>query len=671
MKNDVLFEMGVEELPASEMDRIKEQLLENAKNLLKESKIDLGKIECHVTNRRICLFIEGISEKQQDTSILKKGPSEKVAFLDGKPTKALMGFLASNQASENEILVQDGYVFINKKIDGKNTDQVLPELFKKLIESLKFTKPMRWGDGEYEFVRPIKWILCLYENKVLPVEIFGLRSSNQTQSHPYLGQTIAIDRPSEYVEVLRKSFVLVDETERIERIRQELIEIEKTYDLICEKDEEMIKKVAKITEWPLAIVGKFREEYLRLPAELINVTIKHHLSAFTTNRNGKITSHFVAFLDRPDGDLSKVVDGYQNVVNARLEDARYYLEMDEKYSLEQFNEKLKEMVFQKELGTLYDKVNRIEQISLYMVDRIGMSALSEKVQRAARLSKADIATHVVYEFPELQGVMGRIYALSSGEDAEVALAIEEQYSENLQTKVGAIIGVADRIDTIMGNLAVGNTPSGSKDPFGLRSKMETIYKTIVLHRWDIDIPELLELVLSLLRIQCDRGIINDFMSSRYYAFLSNLGFSYDVSRAVNHLWTKPLRGFLSAKALSEMANTEDFNTLCIGFERVHNITKNHNDTHFDGALFEKQAETDLLNQFVHVKSIVLESLKELDYEKGLRALIVLKPYIDEYFNEVFVMSDREDIRKNRLGFLKSIDNLFMLIGDLTQLVKRE
>ncbi|MEJ5230084.1 MAG: glycine--tRNA ligase subunit beta [Pseudothermotoga sp.] len=671
MKNDVLFEIGVEELPASEMDRIKEQLLENAKNFLKESKIDCGKIECHVTNRRICLLIEDLSEKQQDTSTLKKGPSEKVAFLDGKPTKALMGFLVSNQASENDILLQDGYVFINKKIEGKNTDQVLPELFKQLIESLKFTKPMRWGDGQYEFVRPIKWILCLYQNRVLPVEVFGLRSSNQTQGHPYLGKTIVIDRPSEYVEVLRKSFVLVNETERIERIKRELKEIEEKYGLVCEKDEEMIKKVAKITEWPLAIVGRFRDEYLRLPAELINVTIRHHLSAFTTNRNGKITSHFVAFLDRPDGDLSKVIEGYQNVVNARLEDARYYLEMDEKYNLEQFNEKLKEMVFQKELGTLYDKVNRIEQISLYMVDRVGLQAFSEKVQRAARLSKADIATHVVYEFPELQGVMGRIYALLSGEDPEVAHAIEEQYSDNLQTKIGAVIGIADRIDTIMGNLAIGNIPSGSKDPFGLRSKMETIYKTIVHHRWDIDIPELLDFVLSLLKIQCDRNIVDDFMSSRYYAFLSNLGFSYDVSRAVNHLWTKPLRGFLSAKALSEMASTEDFNKLCVGFERVHNITKNHNDMHFDGALFEKQAETDLLNQFVHVKSIVLESLKELNYEKGLRALITLKPYIDEYFNEVFVMSDREDIRKNRLGFLKNIDSLFMLIGDLTQLVKRE
>lgn len=671
MTNNALFEIGVEELPASEMDQIKQQLKDLSQNSLQEAKIDYENLLCFVTNRRISIWIQNLSEKQQDMTIVKKGPSQHVAFCDGKPTKALIGFLTANQASEDDIFVQEGYVYLKKKVEGKKSREVLPEIFKKVVSSLKFTKPMKWADGKYEFIRPVKWILCIYNSEILPLELFGVESSNITYSHPYIGRKIEIKRPQDYIDVLRENFVVVDEKERIEKIEKQLDELEKQKMFKCEKEKEMIEKISKIAEWPVAIVGNFKQEYLNLPPELIIVTIKHHLSAFTTFKDGKMTTSFIAFVDRPEGDFSKIIQGYQNVVNARLEDAHYYFQIDKRYKLEDFNSKLQEMVFQKELGTLFDKVKRIEKISLYIAEKVGLKNLIEKVQRAAILSKADIASHVVYEFPELQGIMGRIYAILSQEDSEVAYAIEEQYAEQLQTKIGTIIGISDRIDTIVGNLAVGNVPSGSKDPFGLRSKVDTIFRAIVFQRWDIDLEDLINMVLKLLNMQCGSQTIEDFMTARYYAFLINEGFTYDISRAVNHLWRKPLRGFLSAKAISKVANTEDFNKLCIGFERVHNITKNYTDTAFDGALFEKEAERSLLNQFIHAKSVVLESLKELDYERAVNSLISLKPFIDDYFNEVFVMSDREDIRRNRLGFLKNIDKLFMEIGDLTQLVKRE
>ncbi|MFN3282998.1 MAG: glycine--tRNA ligase subunit beta [Pseudothermotoga sp.] len=669
--NNALLEIGVEELPASEMDQIKQQLKDLSQNSLQEAKIDYENLLCFVTNRRISIWIQNLSEKQQDMTIVKKGPSQHVAFCDGKPTKALIGFLTANQASEDDIFVQEGYVYLKKKIEGKRSREVLPEILKKVVSSLKFTKPMKWADGKYEFIRPVKWILCIYNSEILPLELFGVESSNITYSHPYMGRKIEIKRPQDYIDVLRENFVVVDEKERIEKIEKQLDELEKQKMFKCEKEKEMIEKISKITEWPVAIVGNFKQEYLNLPPELIIVTIKHHLSAFTTFKDGKMTTSFIAFVDRPEGDFSKIIQGYQNVVNARLEDAHYYFQIDRRYKLEDFNSKLQEMVFQKELGTLFDKVKRIEKISVYITEKVGLKNLIEKVQRAAILSKADIASHVVYEFPELQGIMGRIYAILSQEDSEVAHAIEEQYAEQLQTKIGTIIGISDRIDTIVGNLAVGNVPSGSKDPFGLRSKVDTIFRAIVLQGWDIDFEDLINMVLKLLNMQCSSQTIEDFMTARYYAFLINEGFTYDISRAVNHLWRKPLRGFLSAKAISKMADTEDFNKLCIGFERVHNITKNYTDTAFDGALFEKEAERRLLNQFIHAKSVVLESLKELDYERAVNSLISLKPFIDDYFDEVFVMSDREDIRRNRLGFLKNIDKLFMEIGDLTQLVKRE
>ncbi len=671
MTNNALLEVGVEELPASEIDQIKQQLKELSENFLKEAKIDYQNLLCFVTNRRICVLIQNLSDKQQDMVVVKKGPSEKVAFSDGKPTKALLGFLAANQASQDDIFIQEGYVYLRKKLQGKSSQEILPEIFKRVVLSLRFTKPMKWANGEYEFIRPVKWILCIYNDQVLEFELFGVKSSNTTRSHPYIAKQIKIEKPQDYISTLRDHFVIVDEAERVQKIKQQLDELEMQNGFKCDKEEKMIDKISKITEWPVAIVGTFKQQYLNLPSELITVTIKHHLSAFTTTKDGKITTSFVAFLDRPHGDFSKIIQGYQNVVNARLEDAHYYFEIDKRYKLEDFNDKLKEMVFQKELGTLFDKVKRIEQISMYIAEKVGLKDMLEKIRRAAVLSKADIASHVVYEFPELQGVMGRIYAILNGEDSQVAHAIEEQYSDQLQTKIGAIIGISDRIDTIVGNLAVGNIPSGSKDPFGLRTKMDTILRAVVFQKWDIDLYDLLSMALKLLNMQCGEQIIESFVSSRYYAFLTGEGLTYDVARAVNHLWRKPLRGFLSAKAISKMMNTEDFNKLCVGFERVHNITKNYTDTTFDGALFEKEAEISLLNQFLHAKSVVMESLKELDYERAVNSLISLKPYIDNYFDQVFVMSEREDIRRNRLGFLKSIDALFMQIGDLTHLVKRE
>ncbi|MGE0033063.1 MAG: glycine--tRNA ligase subunit beta, partial [Pseudothermotoga sp.] len=426
-----------------------------------------------------------------------------------------------------------------------------------------------------------------------------------------------------------------------------------------------------IAEWPQAIVGKFDEKYLKLPEELITVTVKHHLSAFSTSKDGSLTCHFVAFIDRPKDDSSVIVKGYESVVNARLEDARYYFEMDRKKRLEEFNENLKRMVFRKELGTLYDKVVRTRELVQHMVKELSKESMMDRATRAAILSKADIATHVVYEFPELQGVIGRIYAILDGEDESVAFALEDQYSQEPESELGALIGVCDRIDTIVGNIAVGNLPSGSKDPYGLRSKADTIYWSAVRYRWDIDLVELLLTAKKLLNIDFDEGKLFEFMNSRYYAFLLSQRFSFDIARAVNHLWTRPLRGYLSAHALTKACQSEDFNNVAIGFERVHNITKNHPDKHFDGALFEEEAEIELLNQFVSVKPKVVESVSKLNYEEAIKHLSSLKPYIDRYFDEVFVMVDREDIRQNRLGFLKNIDELFMLVGDLTQLIRRD
>jgi len=671
MNNWVLLELGVEELPASEMDSIKEQLQVLVPNLFSEARISFGSCEVFITNRRIAVRLQNVSDRQEDVVLEKRGPSERVAFSDGQPTKALLGFLSSNGATLEDVFVKDGYVHIRKLVEGKNVCEVVPETLVKVITNLKFARPMRWANGDFEFVRPVKWVLALLNDEVIPLRIFDKNSDRYTMSHPYLEKWIAMRHPKDYVQVLKENLVIVDETARRQFIVEQLTEIERAYGLVCEKDPLLIEKICKIAEWPQAIVGKFDENYLNLPQELITVTVKHHLSAFSTSRAGSLTCHFVAFIDRPRDDFSIIVRGYESVVNARLEDARYYFEIDRRKRLEEFNENLKRMVFQKELGSLYDKVVRTQQLVQYMVEKLSKESVKDKAMRAAFLSKADIATHVVYEFPELQGVIGRIYALLDGEDETVAFALEDQYSQEPESELGALIGACDRIDTIVGNIAVGNLPSGSKDPYGLRTKADTIYWSVVRYGWDVDLVELLLTAKKLLNIDFDVDKLFEFMSSRFYAFLLSQRFSFDIARAVNHLWSRPLRGYLAAQALTKACQSEDFNNVAIGFERVHNITKNHSDRHFDGALFEEEAEIELLNQFVSVKPKVVESVSKLNYEEAIRHLSSLKPYIDRYFDEVFVMVDREDIRQNRLGFLKNIDELFMLVGDLTQLIRRD
>ncbi|MCD6551789.1 glycine--tRNA ligase subunit beta, partial [Thermotoga sp.] len=387
-------------------------------------------------------------------------------------------------------------------------------------------------------------------------------------------------------------------------------------------------------------------------------------------RKDRLTNFFVVFQDGPQPP-ENVVKGYERVINARLEDARYYFYKDLEISLEEMNEKLKEIVFQEKLGTLYNKVERIVKISRKICEELKFPEdFTDRVLEVASVCKADIASKVVYEFPELQGVMGRIYALKEGMDEELAIAIEDHYSESPETVIGSVVGMADRLDTIVGNFAIGNVPTSSKDPYGLKSRADTIFRIVRRNEWDVSLKELLTFASSLVSHHLSDEL-EDFFSTRFYQFLINeLGISYDVARAVNHLWERPLRGTLAAEALQKISEKPEFQDLFVGFERVHNITKKHDSKEFDGALFEKEEEKRLMNKFFEVKEKVLKALERLNYKEALQYLIELKPYIDDYFDNVFVMVKRDDLRMNRLGFLKNIDELFMMIGDMSHLVKR-
>jgi len=665
---EFLFEIGIEELPTTEVAGINQQLSERIPELLKSEGVELESFKVFIAPRRFGFVITGLSESTPDKIVEKKGPAINVAYdKDGQPTKALLGFLKSNDSSVEDVKIVDNYVYISKVQRGVKTEDVLKKIIPQIIQGLRFRKPMKWGDGKYEFVRIPHHILAIYNGSVLDMEIFGLKASNKTVGHRFvMDDYFEVSSYEDYVDKLKKFYVIPDMEERRKHILNQLEEFEQRgYEI--DKDEELIEEVAILTEYPKMISGEFLEKYLALPEELIKTTIKHHQRSFTVKRNGRITNTFVSFIDMPSDEKGNGRKGYERVINARLEDARYYYEKDVKVPLESFNEKLKEMVFQKELGTLYDKVLRIENISKRLVEYLELEKKSDKILRTARLCKADIGSHVVYEFPELQGVMGRVYALKDNEPEEVAFGIEEHYGNTPTTVEGAVVGIADRIDTIVGNFVIGNIPSGSKDPYGLRSKVDDIYTIVEKFNWDVDLKVLIQTACSELNKDIPVGLY-EFFESRFELYNSYL--RYDIARAVKELWSKPLRGILSAGAIMELVGSEEFEHLLVGFERVHNISKKHTSQEFDAAKFVQQEEKELFEKYIEVKPIVLDYIEHLNYAEALKTIIQLRPFIDKYFDKVFVMVEEEDIKLNRLGFLKTIDSLFAEFGDLTLVEKK-
>ncbi|ABR30496.1 glycyl-tRNA synthetase subunit beta [Thermosipho melanesiensis] len=659
-----IFEIGVEELPTTEVNNILLQLEEKLEKFFKEEELRYSGLTVFYAPRRFGFFIKKIDEKQKDKTIEKRGPSKTVAFDEnGNPTKALNGFLKSNNASIKDIEIRNNYVFLSKKVEGKKTEELLKEKIPQIIYSLNFRKSMKWGNGEFSFVRIPHWILSVYKGEILEIELFGIKASNKTYGHRFVDDNIVeVKSIEDYLENLRRLKVIALHGERKEKVLSLLKNYETSF------DEGLIDEVVTLTEYPILLEGRFLEKYLSLPEELITTTIKHHQRSFTVYKGEKITNKFLSFIDSPNGNVDLIKKGYEKVVNARLEDAKYYYEKDLKVPLESFNESLKEIVFQKSLGTLMDKVERIEKISEKICEELKIDYSDKKrVLRTAHLCKADIASSVVYEFPELQGVMGRIYALKDGEDYNVALGIEEHYSDVPKNITGAIVAIADRVDTVVGNFIVGNIPSGSKDPFGIRKKVDTLFEIPNVFSWDIDLLEVVKFSAELF----GKGIPNElfeFFEARYEVFNSNT--RYDIARAVKRFWKRPLRGRLIAQALMNIVDKEEFQSLLIGFERVHNISSKFDSCEFDSTKFLDNAEKELFNKYIELKPRILEALDNLSFDAALLYLVEFRKYIDSYFDNVFVMTKQDDIRMNRLGFLKSLDRLFLKLGDLNLLKKK-
>lgn len=673
--SEYVVELLLEEMPPADVDMIIKQLGPIVKRTLEKSKIGYENVEVFSTSRRFGFFVHGISDRQSDSIVEKKGPSQSVAYKDGKPTKALEGFLRSNNATpkETKIVEINGtpYIFLKKERPGRPTEEIIAQIVPEIFQSLQFKRPMRYGDGKYRYVRPLHSILSLMNDKIVEFELLGKRASNITKSHRYLEENVEIKDASEYEIMLKEKMVVIHVDARKSMIKSAILK--SGLDIV--KDDILVHEIALITEYPQPVVGEFRDQYLNLPEPVLKTVLRHHQRTFVTHENRKISKRFLAFQDGPILRSKNVKTGYERVINARLADADFYYKEDTSIPFERFNDKLDGIAFQRGLGTIRDKVKRIKIIAEDISKRLKIEGPDlQLIKRASTLSKTDLATSMIYEFPELQGIMGRIYA-SRTEDIRVALALEEQYmpdgleGEIPSDPIGAVVGIADRLDTVTANFAIGEIPSGSKDPYGLRKKVFGILRILNSFEWDLNLERESQIVGSLLEKEIPKKEFSEFFKGRLEIVLRECySISQDTARTVLELWKSPLRARLAAQTIDKYRKSEGFDDFIVAYTRVHNISSKHDSNEYHVELFEER-EKALFTAYIESKTKIEDALDHLNYCEAFEYLRALKPFIDDYFDNVYVMATREDLRRNRLGFLKSLDELFLKFGSLSSLSK--
>lgn len=688
MAKNLLFEIGVEEIPARFMAQSIRDLSTAAEKALKEARLSFEQVRGMGTPRRLTLFIDGLAEKQTDLKEEVKGPAKKAAFdAEGNPTKALQGFLRSKGLSVDDIVLKEmkggAYVFALQEEKGKDALEVLPELLVNVVLGLKFPKPMRWSDHELRFIRPIHWLVAMLEEEIIPLKIVDVESGNVTRSHRFYGSgDIVIKSPGTYIDQLRENYVMVDPAERKAVIREQIAAIEKEKHVCVEKDEELLEEVVFLLEYPTALMGSFEEKYLRLPREVVITPMKEHQRYFpVTDAKGNLLPHFVTVRNGLPRNLDIVTAGNEKVLRARLADAEFFYEEDLKIKLSANVERLKPIVFHITMGTLFEKVERMVKISAYLADQL--NADQEKAKRGAYLAKADLVSNMVYEFPELQGIMGEYYSVAQGEDPAVGQSIRESYlprfaGDDLPASIlGNIVSIADKIDSIVGFFSMDLEPSGSQDPYALRRQAMGITQIVLNGDLDLNFGDLIDFAYDLIAAGYEtkktkaetKTRVHAFMAQRLENVLSDAGLKYDT---VNAVMTKTPADFClirqKGEALAAFRDNENFEPLMAGFTRVNNLAKNAESSAFDAAVFSETAEKGLLAAYREFKGKAAAALAKDDFESAFNAIAALRTPIDAFLTDIMVMCEDETLKNSRLGLLKSISDDILGVADFTAIV---
>jgi len=685
---DFLVELGTEELPPKALKPLSDAFTQGICKGLEDAGIAFGKVEAFATPRRLAVRVRALGDAQPDKPVEKRGPAVKAAFDDsGNPTRALTGFATSLGVTPDQLdtLETDkGAWVVYRTIEkGRPTVDLLPELVDQSLAGLPIPKRMRWGAHRTEFVRPVHWAIMLFGNKVIDTPIMGLIPSNKTRGHRFhCPKSLIVPTPSDYEVVLhQEGYVIADFAERREKIRRGVTAIAKNEaggEAVI--DENLLDEVTGLNEWPVPLMGRFEERFLDVPAEALISSMKEHQKYFhVVSGDGKMLPLFITVANLESKDPSQVISGNEKVIRPRLSDAAFFYNTDRKTRLEDRIDRLKPIVFQDKLGSIYDKSVRVAALAKKIADAIGSDP--RLAERAAMLAKTDLVTEMVLEFTDLQGIMGQYYAVNDGENQDVASALNEQYKPRFAgddlptTLTGCALAIADRLDSLVGLFGINQPPSGTRDPFALRRASLGVLRIIIERELPLDLQSCCEWAtenFTALTEQNTASTVVDYMLERFRAHYEEQGINAEVYLAVHaRRPTRPLDFDRRVKAVEAFRQLPEAEALAAANKRVSNIlTKQGGEDIGDSInqdLLQDPAEKALAEQIHKQAEAVLPLFEKGDYAAALSSLAGLRTAVDSFFNEVMVMAEDDATRNNRLAMLNQLRNLFLRVADISVL----
>ncbi len=682
MAKDLLFEIGAEEIPAGFMPNILGQLKQLAETKLNDAHLPFESIETYGTPRRLALIVKGLSDTSAEISERHKGPSASIAYdADGNATKAAIGFARGKGLDVADLVVEDGYIYAETKTAGVPAKDIVTDMLPQLITGLNFPKSMHWGNLDAKFVRPVRWLVALLDEEVIPVEFATVQSGNITRGHRFLGaDEITIKNAASYVDTLKENFVMVDQDARRELISKQLHDMAASKNASIVWDDDLLEEINYLVEWPTALCGGFEESYLALPDAAIITPMKDHQRYFPlVGQDGKLLPMFLTVRNGSDHSIEVVQAGNERVLRARLDDAKFFFNEDRKKPLIDRQDGLTKIVFQEGLGNLADKTERLLKLGRVFGEECGLHEDAAVVlERATELAKTDLTTGMVTEFTELQGVMGKEYALLDGESPEVAEAIFEQYLPRFagdvlpQTEAGKVLSIIDKVDNIVATFSRGLIPTGSQDPYALRRQTIGILNILLGSEWNISLRPIFKASMELLNVAADKqeellNQVEEFFTLR----LKNIFLDREVPHHVidlllsnNELSVADAEGLVNAL----LANRIDENVeLVQSYTRMYNLVKDVEYTGVNSDLLKEDAEKALFEAASKASEASLAAWEAGDYASVVAVPATLVPAINKFFEDVMVMDKDEAIKANRLQLVRLAYSVMAIIGDISAL----
>lgn len=686
MAKDYLFEIGTEEMPAHVVTRSVNQLADRTRKFLKENGLSFKEIKTFSTPRRLTILVEDLAEKQEDIDEVKKGPAKKIAQdADGNWTKAAQGFARGQGVSVDDIYFEElkgtEYAYVHIQKEGKKASDILLGM-SDIIKAMTFPTKMRWDSNDFEFVRPIHWLVSLYGNDVIPVKILDITAGRKTEGHRFLGDSVVLANADDYEDALKNQFVIVDAKERKDMIVHQINDLVAKNNWQVKEDKNLLEEVTNLVEYPTVFAGSFDEKYLQIPDEVLITSMKDNQRYFEVyDEDGKLINYFIAVRNGNKDYLDNVISGNEKVLVARLDDAQFFYDEDRKYPLSHFVDKMKNVSFHDKIGSMAEKMERVQIIGNYLAQRWNLDEnVVSDFDRASELYKFDLVTQMVGEFAELQGVMGMHYARLAGENEEVAVAIKEHYMPATaegplpETTVGSLLSIADKLDTIITFFGAGMIPTSSNDPYALRRYAYGIVRILLNQKWSLPfnavLPEIVDLINGKTPAKLPKAGEEDeeialFIRDRIKQYLQKNNFKYDIIDAVlASSQQDPSQILAAANVLQLHHDDEEFKPVVESLTRIDNILKKakfNGQVEVNEELFDDNSEKELFAGVQNLQEI--EDLADL-----YQGFVQLQPVIDQYFETNMIMAKDEDVKNNRLAQLSKVSEMADRLGDLSKLV---